>query len=396
MQAIFKSKERGIVADKQLEIMFFQRNNGGCDYYRTELPMNAIHKSKLAKLHKFTQENAFGHMANCIEQSNVIYMPRTSEKQFVDLMKIVKKESKGEKKFVIDWDDNVFHVSPFSPVYDIFGLEEVTVEIDGKRVKLWEDDVNFSIKRNQALHDNIKYGLETCDMVTTTTEILADVFRQYNENVQVLPNALDPKLWCAPDFMPHDGIRMHWGGGDSHYIDWTIIEEALPIVMAKYPQLRLIISGAMFKGTVKKINPLQVEFHDWVHIQAYPYKMALLDIDFAIIPLAENTFNQCKSNIKWAEYGIMATPAITSYLSPYKEAYNGTNGIFVDNSTDAWVNAISEMVENVQLRKDMGIEAMKTVFENYDIEKVHKKWFSIFKSLHECKPVIYDAYGVTI
>jgi glycosyltransferase involved in cell wall biosynthesis len=152
--------------------------------------------------------------------------------------------------------------------------------------------------------------------------------------------------------------------------------------MKKYPELKLVLMGSMFKGTLKGIDEDRIEFHEWVKTPAYPYKAAILDLDFAIIPLEDNIFNRCKSNIKWVEMGALSIPSVTSYISPYREYATENNGIYIeDNDPKAWIEGISAMVEGAKLRETMGIEARKTVEDHFDINKKYILWEEAYKKL---------------
>jgi glycosyltransferase involved in cell wall biosynthesis len=260
-------------------------------------------------------------------------------------------------------------------------VDEVKVEIDGKMVYLWEDGKSIDLKTNRERQDSMKRLNEACDMVTTTTPLLGEVYKQFNENVVAIPNCIDLQKWQKLNLYPHREVRLGWGGGISHYIDWVQVEKALPIIMEKYPDLRLILQGSTFKGALKNIHPARVETHGWVHIEAHPYKTATLGLDCAIIPLADTEFNRGKSNIKFVEYGALSIPSVISNLSPYKEAYNGHNAIMVDNDTDAWVDALSVMVEDVSLRKQIGTQAYKTVVDNYDINTQYNQWLKAYEGV---------------
>ena len=80
-------------------------------------------------------------------------------------------------------------------------------------------------------------------MVTVTTPKLAEAYKPYNDNVVVLPNCIDLDLWKPMDLKPSDEIRLFWAGGSSHYEDWMMMTEVLPVIMDKYPQVKLVFMG---------------------------------------------------------------------------------------------------------------------------------------------------------
>ena len=369
----------------KIKTTYFLRDDGGCGYYRVELPMKSLATYGDNEVAEFKVGDSLDDLEKSLYGADSVLIPRLSEDKFIELSTELQKLG---KKIIVDQDDNVFHVSPFSPHYETAGIEDVKYRMPGgQTIDLWLDGKNkFDIERNKRQHEAFKRALGLCDMLTVTTPQLAEAYKPYCKNIVVLPNCVDLNLWKKLPLKRHDGIRMGWFGGYSHYEDWLLLVDVLPDMMKKYPELKLVLMGTVFKGTLKNIDWDRIETHQWVPTSAYPYKAAILDLDFAIIPLERNTFNQCKSNIKWVEMGALCVPAVTSYETPYKEYATDNNGIFIeDNDVKAWKEGISAMVEDEKLREVMGFESHKTVREHFDISKKYKLWEDAYKNLLDMK-----------
>jgi glycosyltransferase involved in cell wall biosynthesis len=362
-----------------VKVGYFLRDDGACGYYRVDLPLTTLSRKEGILVERFQQGEGFSKLLEIIKKATILVIPRMCEKPFIEMCKSLRKEG---IKIIVDHDDNMFEVSPLSNHYKECGCEETKIKTkDGMVINLWEDGKNIDIKKNRERIDNFKKALEVADMVTVTTDILAGIYKEYNDNINVLPNCVDIKLWQKLPLKPHEGVRMGWFGGSSHYEDWTLMEDVLPDVMKKYPQLILVIMGQMFEGTLRDIPEDRIEFHNWVPTPAYPYKSAILDLDFSIIPLRDNKFNHCKSSIKWIEQGALGCPAVTSYVSPYKEIATEENGIFIeDNDPLAWKEGIGTMIEDKLARSGYGLHAYQTARE-FDIENKYILWREAYESL---------------
>lgn len=363
-----------------MKVSYFLRDNGACGYYRVDLPLRTVKKN--SDLEVFRVEK--GDTATVIEKAltaDVVVIPRISDPNMIKVMENLQAQG---KKVVIDHDDNMFEISPFSPHYEEFGIDNVQVAHGEELIPLWEDGKNIDLTVNRARIDAIKEAVSKADMVTVTTEKLADVYREFSSNVWVLPNCLDTKLWQKLPLKKasEDEVRLFWAGGSSHYQDWLILQDVLPVVMNKYPQAKLVLMGTKFDGTLKDINPEQIEFHPWVPTPAYPYKVSILNPDIGIIPLEGNKFNEGKSAIKWIELSSLAVPSVTSLVSPYKEVYDGTNGVFVNgNDPKGWIDGLSTLIEDRLLRAKIGGNAQRTVEQYYDINTQYKQWVDAYKEL---------------
>lgn len=370
-----------------MKIVYFDRTSGACDYYRAILPLTTLAKQnpehKVATLTRADVMVAIESDDNTaiskLLETDIIVIPRLAGTKFFNLMKSMNPRA----KIILEYDDNLFKVSPLSPHYADHGIEDVTVELpDGKLIDVWKDGVNIDLAKNKRVQDEIIEVLGRADAVTVTTNILADAYKSFTKNIIPLPNCVDFNKWQRLPLLPHKGLRMGWFGGSSHYEDWCLLSEVLPNVMEQYPHLKLVLMGTKFEGTLKKIPKDRIEFHPWEETPAYPYKAAILDLDFAIIPLRDNEFNRCKSAIKWIEMGALRVPSVTSYVSPYKELATEDNGVWIDsNDPKSWVEGIALMVENEKQRFLIGDSAYQTVLDKFDISKKWVLWESAYKEV---------------
>lgn len=362
-----------------MKISAFTKNDGACQYYRTILPLNTVASSsdnpvKIIDPISTSEEWEFALTADIIQVNGV------AEQAMVDTLKSLQKQG---KKVILDYDDNIFEVSPLSPHYQDHGLCDIAhILPDGTKLETWKNGVNgFDIERNRKNIEAFKDGLGIADMVTVTTPLLAEVYKEYNDNVVALPNCIDTDIWQPLPFKEQDDIRIGWFGGFSHYEDWVLLQNVLPVIMEKHKNVKLVLMGSRFAGTLKNLPVDRIEYHKWVPTPAYPYKAAILNLDIALIPLNDNQFNRCKSPIKWVEMGSLQIPSVTSAVSPYVEVATEHNGVFVDNEDDSWIKGLNMLIEDPILRMRMGVEAQKTVHAEFDINTQFGRWIDAYKEL---------------
>ena len=108
------------------------------------------------------------------------------------------------------------------------------------------------------------------------------------------------------------------------------------------------------------------------------------DVDVCLVPLLDNTFNNCKSELKIVEAGAMGKAVICSDVAPYnKWIQDGVNGLLIPHSQNhmGWFAAIRKLVLNPDMAKSMAAELQKTIKENFDIDVHNKKRDELLKSL---------------
>jgi glycosyltransferase involved in cell wall biosynthesis len=91
----------------------------------------------------------------------------------------------------------------------------------------------------------------------------------------------------------------------------------------------------------------------------------MLDCDINLCPLVDNAFNRCKSAIKWYEASVMPTPEATlaQDTAPYQEIQDGKTGLLFKTPAE-FVEKLSLLIEDAQLRKKLGEGARKWVMNN--------------------------------
>jgi glycosyltransferase involved in cell wall biosynthesis len=177
-------------------------------------------------------------------------------------------------------------------------------------------------------------------------------------------------------------VRIYWSGGASHFEDWAMINKPLKRILEKNDNVKLVILGQTFSGTLKELPKEKVEIHKWVHYEAYPYKKIFMQPTFGIIPLEDTAFSRGKSPIKWIELGALGIPSVTSYTPPYDIVYSEGAGIFVkENDPDLWVQGMQMLIDDPLLRAKMGHEARQEVLANYDIKLQWYRWKNAFEEI---------------
>lgn len=363
-----------------LALAYIHPDDGGCTYYRVDLPMETIRMKEAAKVVRLTAADNPDQITKALEPVDAIVFPRPADEKMV--YNIERLHELG-KKAIVDFDDDMWRVSPLSPHYEEFGTKNASyVWPDGKVMMLWEDGKTINLEDNENRLRYIEETVAAADLVTVTTDTLADIYRKLNPKIAVLPNCVDCTIWKKLPFQRRNhSIRLYWSGGSSHFEDMTLLSDVFPIIMKRYPQVTLVIMGHLFKGTVKNLPEDRIEFHQWVPTSAYPYKSASLDIDISLVPLQDTVFNRSKSAIKFIEQSALSTPSVVSLVSPYQELIAGDNGVFVDNTTDAWVEGISTLIEDPLLRSKIGGEARRYVETHYDINTQYHRWITAYQGL---------------
>ena len=282
-------------------------------------------------------------------------------------------------KWVLDIDDNIEIISPYSEHYKDYGTEEYYDKHISKW--LWKNGENgFSDTDNQLKVGSLLRGMREVDMVTVTTPHLAKYAKQYNKNVKVLPNCIDHDHWWKLNLKPNKKLRVGWSGGVSHYEDWFAIKKPLNKLLKEY-DFTLVMVGSHYPGIIDKENKKKVEVHPWLPFRGHSYHMMSLALDIAIVPLADLPFNYYKSAIKWFEMSAMGVASVVSNVTPYKQAIKEGDTALGYSTPKQFHNALKSLLTKPALRKRIGHAARKWVKDNRDAQKCVSMWIDAYKTL---------------
>lgn len=281
-----------------------------------------------------------------------------------------------------DIDDNTHFVSPMNPKFKDLGTrdekgvlfkpgEEIwIVDDEGNRHQLWKDgEGGWEVKEAQKKGKLIDDMWRSVDGMTFPTARLADYFKTALgiKNTHVYPNSVIFEDYPEIPIVRSKGtVKVMWQGGDSHYGDWYGLRPVLPWTCSTFPEVRWMLFGTVYPFVHSLIPRDQMIYVDWVPYDAYRLRLATLDFDFTVIPLAQNRFNEGKSGIKWYEVSALPEPkpVLAANVPPYSdEILDGETG-FLYSSHEEFKVKFEALVRDGDLRNRLAANAKDWVREN--------------------------------
>jgi glycosyltransferase involved in cell wall biosynthesis len=104
--------------------------------------------------------------------------------------------------------------------------------------------------------------------------------------------------------------------------------------------------------------------------------------DIGLAPLMDDIFHRSKSNLKVREYGACRIAGIYSDVDVYSSSIaHRENGLLVNNTPDAWYDAIAELIENRDLRINIQKRAYLFARQNFSEEAFAEIWYRQIKDV---------------
>jgi len=252
------------------------------------------------------------------------------------------------------------------------------VRVTGARLlyDLDDDLLNISLDHADAALLRPKGGMvrrmiNGADQVWVSTEALRDRLHAARNDLVLVPNGIDERLWLANPPRPRrrfSPFRILYMGTQTHAADLALIAPALARIKSDFGSaVDIEILGVSARGDlperITRIGPSvngglsYSGFINWFS-QAGPW-------DIGLAPLVDTAFNRSKSVIKCLDYAALGLAVLASYMPVYRGSLaDGPGGCLVPDGEDAWYNAISWLIRDRDARIRLGQGARSALSEH--------------------------------
>jgi glycosyltransferase involved in cell wall biosynthesis len=271
------------------------------------------------------------------------------------------------------------------PQYDVVFLQrkrfnQPRLGILRKRAKRIIYDFDDSVMyRNSKAKDPISQTrrrrfvqmIKNSNFVIAGNEFLKNEVLPFNPNVEVIPTAIDQEKYYLKNYRRQQGkVILGWIGdhGSIHYL-----EKMRPIfekIGERYPHVELeIVCDTFFDcermKVIKKNWSSEEEVTD------------LQGFDVGLMPLVDDPWSWGKCGLKIIQYQGVGLPVVCTPVGINKDLVeDGINGYWA-MTPEEWGTKLSLLIENSELREQMGREGRRRVLENYTYQACAPRLFSI-------------------
>lgn len=274
----------------------------------------------------------------------------------------------------------------------------------GKKIVMDNDDTYKGIDAQKL---GLKFGqidraidefAKIADLITCSTEFLAEEYRKLNSNVVVLPNCVDPFDWPEePQRNEGEKVRIGFVGSVALNSDFDEFRPAL-LELNKRDDVQLVLFSLppkndstkemvqkLYKEDYKFWESLNIEWQPFVMMQDYVETLDNLKLDIMVIPRKDDYFNRAKSNLKFLEASMLEIPVVAQGFpdgkSPYQADPEDTKYMHIVTNNNQWLADLNVFIENKGLRQIMGKRAKAYVQSKYNIETNIHLWEEAYESL---------------
>lgn len=406
--------------ERKIKVLCVPSDAGGCGLHRSLIP-----HQKLSELHSDEFDVVIKYDVDWsdldfVSQFDIIHFHKGTYQNLEEFHKALEFCKANNITTVMDVDD-YWELGQAHPLY-------------------------YSYKHSNAT-SIIRDNLYRSDYVTTTTPIFANKIKNFNKNVKVFVNALDENIISKIKEENNNKtgkVRVGFVMGSTHKNDMELVRGfAEKLSKDVLDNIQIVLCGYDLRGTISEIFPngevktrdiypeesvwfdyeknltnnykivsqlhkdfllkfipqLDYPFSDiepyrrcWTKtVDNYEYMKHYNNIDILMVPLQNNEFNKYKSELKFAEAGMMNVAVIASNFGAYTigsvnffERGGGINEngncILVENNRahKDWVKAVEKLVRNPKYIDMLKTNMHNHIMENYNLNKItaeRARWY---------------------
>jgi len=222
--------------------------------------------------------------------------------------------------------------------------------------------------------------IEMSDLVFAGNKYLSDYARPFNPIIEIVPTTIDTNYHkFEKNKNISSRICIGWTGTSTTLKHFETIIPFLEKIKNKYNNL---IYFKIIVNFPYKLPSLEIEAIEWSLENEIK---DLSEIDIGIMPLPDDEWAKGKCGFKGLQYMSLEIPTIMSPVGVNNEIIiEGKNG-FLASTEEEWVNKLSSLIEDTELRKRIGLEGRKTVEEKYSVNAHKDRYVQQFLNLMEIK-----------
>lgn len=236
-----------------------------------------------------------------------------------------------KKRYIVDYDDAVFHC--------------------------YDQSNNFYIK---FLSKKIDLIMRRSDLVICGNEYIAKRAQAANsKNIEIIPTVIDLDKYHVSEKKISPSIVIGWIGTPStvHFLE--AVRESLEEVSNEF-DIVLHVIGAKFNS-----DDFKVKCIDW---NENTEEKSIQAIDIGIMPLYDGLFERGKCGYKLIQYMACGKAIIASPVGVNEKIVKESNAGYLAETVDDWTRVLGVLCRSDSLREEYGYAARKYIEKEYSIQ----------------------------
>lgn len=196
----------------------------------------------------------------------------------------------------------------------------------------------------------------------------------YCPRVETITGPVDTERYRPVELSERAVAVLVWIGSPTTAAYLEPLRAPLVELGKRYTGLKLLVIGATFQ-----VDGLKVECEPW----SLETEVALLQAcDIGLMPLPDDPWTRGKGGYKILQYSAVGLPVVASPVGINTTLVEeGVSGLLAD-TPEAWVTALSHLIDAAALRRRMGAEGRSRMLLDYSLKVSARRFSELVRSAH--------------
>ena len=201
---------------------------------------------------------------------------------------------------------------------------------------------------------------------------------ELNPHVTLIPSPVDLRRYTLrPDLGESEQVVIGWKGSRATSVYLEQLRPVFDCLAQKYGErVKIVVHG----------DPTFQPYGPYMEVRPFDLNTEIAELhrfDIGLMPLHDDEFTLGKCAFKALEYMAVGIPSVSSPVGFICDiVQNGVNG-FLARSRDEWVEILSRLVDDPNLRRWIGHAGRKTVEERFSVEATGPVLFEVLRKVKE-------------
>jgi len=214
--------------------------------------------------------------------------------------------------------------------------------------------------------------LSRARLVIAGNSYLAETARSYARGIEVIPSCVDPSIQPLRAHAETDPVRIGWIGSASTA---PYLAQLMPVferLNANRVRAKLVVVG-----TTVNLRAPWMEHREW---SLDTEQAELANFDIGVMPLPDDEWTRGKCGYKLLQYFAAAVPAVASPVGVNRSIIGNARGYLAETAVD-WFRALSELINDVDLRREMGANGRAFVEREFSYQRWAPEYAALLRQL---------------
>lgn len=243
--------------------------------------------------------------------------------------------------------------------------------------------IGFNLRPGTFCLENI---IKNSNFVTATSNFILNFVKNHNSRFALIHPPIDTNIFSPERKKRHKKITIGWQGSPfSHIKNLALLLKPVEKIAHEYDiKFKLVshLGNQKVKQMFSKLERYaEVDYglDHWVSSERYVDLLS--DFDIMLAPLVRSLWYEGKSVLRVGLSMALGVPVVASPVGEQKYLIkHGINGYLAENDLD-WYTYIKKLIDDDELRSNMGIKARSTAVKNLSLEVCGKEYSKIINKV---------------